>query len=267
MTFESIILEKEKGIATITLNRPDKLNAFTYPMNNEIKEAVEDVVNDDDVRVLILTGAGRGFCAGADRGAQAERATMRDVGQRTAKSRHDQLTHLAGSTVINQMEKPTICAVNGVAVGIGLAFTLACDIRIASENARFGALWGRRGLMADGGGTYFLTRIVGTARALELLYTDDIIDAREAERIGLVSRVVPHDELMPVVKELAGKIAKGPSVALELTKRAVYKALSNDLESQLDFEHWGQSVCYLTEDHKEAIQAAIEKRDAVFKGR
>ncbi len=267
MAFETILFEKEGGVATITLNRPERLNAFTLPMGDELTEAVEDVVNDEDVRVLLLTGAGRGFCAGADVGGQADRAAMRTTGQRIAKSRHEQVAPLPISIALYKMEKPTICAVNGVAVAIGLSIALACDIRIASENARFGALWVRRGLIPDGGATYYLPRIVGTSRALELMYTGDIIDAREAERIGLVSRVVSQEELMPEAKKLASKIAKGPSVALELAKRAVYKALNNTIESQLDYEHWGQSVCYTTEDHKEAIQAYIEKRDPLFKGR
>jgi len=267
MSFENILFEKEGGIALITLNRPEKLNALNLPMMEELTKAVEDVVNDEDVRVLLLTGAGRGFCAGADTGGQAERAAIRADGQRMVKSRHNQVAPLGISIFLHKMEKPTICAVNGVAVGIGLSIALACDIRIASENARFGALWVRRGLIPDGGGTYYLPRLIGTSRALELMYTGDIIDAREAERIGLVSRVVSQEELMPATKELAGKIAKGPAVALELTKRSVYKALNNTIESQLDYELWGQSVCYTTEDHKEAIQATIEKREPVFKGR
>ena len=267
MAFETILFEKEDGIAIITLNRPEKLNAYNYQMREELTKAVEDVVNDEDLRVLLLTGAGRGFCSGADTGAQAERAATRAAGQRIANSRHSQVAPFPVSVFLHKMEKPTICAVNGVAVGIGLSIALACDIRIASENARFGMLWVRRGLIPDGGGTYYLPRLVGTSKALELMYTGDIIDAREAERIGLVSRVVSQEELMPEAKKLASKIAKGPSVALELSKRAVYKALNNTIESQLDYEHWGQSVCYTTEDHKEAIQSFNEKREPVFKGR
>ena len=267
MAFETILFEKEDGIAIITLNRPDRLNALSRQMGGELTEAIEDVVNDENVRVLLLTGAGRGFCSGADTGGQEERAAMRAAGQRIVTNRHSQVAPITPSVTLHKMEKPTICAVNGVAVAIGLSLALGCDIRIASENARFGALWVRRGLIPDGGGTYYLPRIVGTSRALELMYTGDIIDAREADRIGLVSRVVPQEELMPEAKKLAGRIAKGPAVALELTKRSVYKALTNTLESQLDYELWGQGVCYATEDHQEAIQSVIEKRDPVFKGR
>lgn len=267
MAFETILFEKKEGIVTITLNRPDRLNALSRQMGEELTKAIDDAVNDENVRVLLLTGAGRGFCSGADTGGQAERAAMRAAGQRIATNRHSQVAPLAPSVILQKVEKPTICAVNGVAVAIGLSLALACDIRIASENARFGALWVRRGLIPDGGGTYYLPRTVGTSRALELMYTGDLIDAREAERIGLVNRVVPHEELMPEAKKLADKIAKGPAVALELTKRSVYKALNNTIESQLDYEFWGQSVCYTTEDHKEAIQSFIEKRDPMFKGR
>ncbi|MFC1939727.1 enoyl-CoA hydratase/isomerase family protein [Chloroflexota bacterium] len=267
MDFDTITFEKHKGIATITLNRPEKLNAMNYHMLDELKEAIEDIVNDENVRVLILTGAGRGFCSGADRGGQAERAAMRAAGQGVLKSRHEQVGPRPVDSFFYGMEKPTICAVNGAAVGIGLSFALACDVRIASENARFGALWSLRGLMPDGGATFHLPRLVGVARALELFYSNDIIDAREAERIGLVNRVVPHEQMMPAAMQLAEKIAKGAAVPMELTKRAVYKAYSNAIESQLDYERWGQSVCYATEDHKEAIQATIEKREPVFKGR
>ncbi|MFC1990423.1 enoyl-CoA hydratase/isomerase family protein [Chloroflexota bacterium] len=267
MDFDTIIFKKERGVATITLNRPERLNATTYHMLDELKEAVDDIVNDENVGVLILTGVGRGFCSGADRGGQAERAALRAAGQSVLKSRHEQVGPRVVDTLFHGMEKPTICAVNGVAVGVGLSFALACDVRIASENARFGARWALRGLMPDAGATYHLPRLVGVARALELLYSNDIIDAREAERIGLVNRVVPHEELMPASIELAEKIVKSAAVPTELTKRAVYKAYSNTIESQLEYERWGQSVCYATEDHKEAIQAAIEKREPIFKGR
>jgi len=267
MAYENIIFEREGGVAIITLNRPEKLNAYSTAMMDELTRAFEDVVKDEDIRVLLLTGAGRGFCAGADIGGQAERAALRAAGKRIVKSRHEQVAPVPVSVTLYKIEKPTICAVNGVAVGIGLSTVLACDIRIASENARFGTARVRRGLIPDGGATFYMPRQLGTSRALELMYTGDIIDAREAERIGLVSRVVPQEELMPKAKELAGRIAKGPAVALEITKRSVYKALTNDIDSQVDYELWGQGVCYQTEDHKEAIQAAAEKREPVFKGR
>jgi 2-(1,2-epoxy-1,2-dihydrophenyl)acetyl-CoA isomerase len=267
MSYETILLEKKNGIATLTLNRPEKLNAYTYTMGDEIKAAVDEISDDDDIRVLVLTGAGRGFCSGADRDAQTERASMRVAGRRITKNRHDLVAQRHVCNYISEMEKPAICAVNGAAVGIGLSITLACDIRIASEQARFGAIWLRRALMIDGGASYFLTRLLGPAKALEFLYEDNIIDAREAERIGLVNRVVPNDDLIPEARKLAEKIARGPSVAIELTKQSVYRALNNNLEAQTDFEHWAQNVCYATEDHKEAIQATLEKREPQFKGR
>ena len=155
----------------------------------------------------------------------------------------------------------------GVAAGLGLSLVLACDMAIATDTAKFGALWVRRGLIPDGGATYFLPKLVGKVKSLEMMLTGDIVDAQEAERIGLVSRVVAADKLMLTANELAGKIARGPAVALEITKRAVYKGMDSNLDSAVDFELWGQHVCYLTEDHKEAIAAFQEKRDPVVQGK
>ncbi|MBI4763011.1 MAG: enoyl-CoA hydratase [Deltaproteobacteria bacterium] len=267
MAYQFILMEKANGIATMTLNRPEKLNALNMPMMDEMRAAFQDAVADEDVRLLVITGAGRGFCSGADTGGQAERAAMRAAGQRISKNRHDQVMPVPVSVDLHKIEKPTIAAVNGVAAGLGLSLVLACDMAIATDTAKFGALWVRRGLIPDGGATYFLPKLVGKVKSLEMMLTGDIVDAKEAERIGLVSRVVTADKLMPTVNELAGKIARGPAVALEITKRAVYKGMDSNLDSAVDFELWGQHVCYLTEDHKEAIAAFQGKRDPVFKGR
>ncbi len=258
MKYQNLILEKKDGVATLTLNRPDKLNAVSLDMAGELPKAVDEVRNDDEVGVLVITGAGRAFSAGTDlSGVTGEE-----------KSRRSILAPLGIWAIsLAELEKPTIAAVNGVAVGMGLSFALLCDIRIAAESSRFGAVWVKRGLIADGGATYLLPMILGKSKALELMYAGDFVDSKEAERIGLVSRVVPDGDLMKVTLELATKIAKGASLAIELTKRAVYGEVLKDLRTSLDFESYAQNICLQSEDYKEGVNAFFEKREARFKGR
>ncbi len=264
MAYQDLILEKEKGVALLTLNRPDKLNALGMTMRRELPRALEEVRLDDDVRVLLLTGAGRGFCSGADVSTQAARGE----GQKLEESRTELMEAVAAFiSVLWGLEKPTIVAVNGVAAGVGLSMALACDIRLASDQARFSAIWVRRGLVADGGSTFFLPRIIRPDRALGLMYPGDIIDAKEAERIGLVTRVVPAPDLVKVGRELAEKIAKGPPIAQALMKRAALRTFTNDLTRQVDFETYAQHLCYQTEDHKEGVKSFLERREAIFQGR
>ena len=264
MTYEDIILEKEGGVAILTLNRPDKLNALNARIMAELASAVTEVDEDDDMKALIITGAGRGFCSGAD-------LTPSTSGERVVPGRRLLLEPMGGfglvARVLTNTDKPTIGAVNGVAAGAGFSIAAACDIRIASENARFSAIFVRRALVPDSGLTYFLPRIVGISKAVELCITGDMIDATEAERIGLVSRVVPHTDLMKAAKEFAARIAQGPSVAIELAKRAVYKGLENDLATSLAYETWAQNICQQTEDREEGRRSFIEKREPVFRGR
>jgi 2-(1,2-epoxy-1,2-dihydrophenyl)acetyl-CoA isomerase len=264
MPYQDVILEKEDGVAILTLNRPDKLNALNARIMAEIASAVTEVDEDDDMKVLIITGAGRGFCSGAD-------LTPSTSGERVMPGRRLLLEPLTGlgriARVIASTDKPTIAAVNGVAAGAGFSIAVACDIRIASENARFSAIFVRRALVPDTGITYFLPRIVGISKAVELCITGDMIDAKEAERIGLVSKVVPHDDLMKEAKEFATKIAKGPSVAIELAKRSVYKGLENDLATSLAYETWAYNVVLQTEDVQEGRRSFVEKREPVFRGR
>ena len=262
--YRDLLLEKEDGVAILTLNRPDKLNALSSTMREDLPKVFQELADDDDVRAVVVTGAGRGFCSGADVTGLAARLT----GEQPKKSRRSILAPV-GSFVacVAELEKPTIAAVNGVAAGVGLSLSLLCDMRISAESARFSTVWVRRGLVADGGATYLLPQVLGVAKALELMYTGDIIDAKEAMRVGLVSRVVPDSDLMKVAKELAKKIAKGPSIALELTKRAVYRDILLGLRYGLDFESYAQNICFGSEDHKEGVTAFFEKREAQFKGR
>ncbi len=263
MSYESIILEKEEGIATIALNRPERRNALIMKSREELLKAIEDVNKDEKVKVLVITGVGKAFCAGTD---------VEDISSVFGFSSVEFRERLRRGTnkvilELRGLEKPTIASVNGVAVGAGLNLALACDIRIASEKARFGGLFMRMGVIPDWGGTYFLPRLVGSAKACELIFTGDIIDAKEAERIGLVNKVVPAGELETATKQLAGKLAKGPSIAMGMAKMAIYRGLEWDLASQLEFEAYALSLCAQTQDHKEAVKAFFEKREPIFTGK
>lgn len=263
MEGKDLILEKDGHMAVLTLNRPDKMNAISAAMRENLPLMLQEVQEDDNVRVLIITGAGRGFCSGADVAVQAARA----AGQQAETSRKT-ILQLVGSLILGfeKINKPIIAAINGIAAGVGLTITLACDLRIASANARFSAIWVKRGLIADGGATFLLPFIVGMEKALELTFTGDIIDAQEAERIRLVSRVVPPEELMPRAKDLAQKIASGPPISVELVKRVMWEKIRNQLREQLLLESYAQNVCRTTQDQKEAVKAFMEKREPQFKG-
>lgn len=265
MPYNNIIVEPHDGIVTITLNRPEKLNAMTWDTWIEIEEAVAEADADDDARVIVFTGAGRGFCSGTDLSGSPDPAgppQQPELGRR----RRLRSRYLTSASIIG-CAKPTIAAVNGVAVGAGLSLALACDIRIASDQARFAAIWAKRALVPDYGCSYLLPRLIGTARAFELMYTGDIIDAQTALRIGLVNQVVPHEDLMPTVAALAARIAAGPPIALELTKRLVYRGLKDELAAQSEYEEYCQNICRQSEDAMEGRRAFAERRDPVFRGR
>lgn len=264
--FKELLLEKDKNIAIITLNRPDKLNALSANLwFTELPRAFSEVEQDDNIRVLIITGAGRGFCSGAD---IDEMDDLFPKKKPEDKSRRDFLNPLGAYAInLRAMNKPTIAAINGIAVGAGFSLAMACDLRIASEKARFGSAFIMRGLIPDSGLTYFLTRIVGTAKALEIMYTGDIIDAREAEKLGIVNKVVAAEELMMVTGELARKVAERPPIALELTKQAVYKALVNDIDAQFTLEGYSQRICMESDDFIEGRESFIEKRQPKFRGK
>lgn len=265
MAYESILLEKKTRIATITFNRPDKLNALNPQLVSDITSAVDAVASDEDIRVLIMTGNGRGFCSGADLSAGFDFSTVK-VERRLRPQPLPWWGWLA--LVLRNFHKPSIAAVNGLAVGAGLAIALLCDIRIAAESARFSSIFIQRGLIPDTGATFLLPRAMGTSRAFEMMYTGEMVDAKEAERIGLVSSVVPDEELMKTARELAAKIAKMAPLTLEMTKRAVLKAVDgNDFEAQLVYESLAQNVVIHSEDTKEAVRAFLEKREPQFKGR
>ncbi len=264
MDYQDIIYTKEEGIASITLNRPDSRNSFSPEMLKSICQAIEDAAKDDKVRVLVLTGAGQAFCAGGDVKAMAQRSSQPGgEGER----REPGVINTSPYVFLYRFEKPVIAAINGVAVGGGLDLALACDIRIASDRARFSEVYIRRGLVPVGGSTYFLPRLVGIDRACQLILTGDMIDAKEAERIGLVTMVVPHEDLESATRELAEKLAKGPPLTIKAAKRAIYEETGMSLEKTLEYINLINGELRETEDHKEGARAFIEKREPLFKGR
>lgn len=258
MNYEGLTLDKENGVAIITLNRPQQLNAITQPMIQSLARALDEVEKDESSKVLILTGAGRGFCAGLDV------STFELVEKMSQKELADSMRLL--SLPIYELSKPTIAAINGPAVGAGLAIALLCDMRIASEAARFSTAYVRMGIIPDVGATYSLTKLLGPAKAMDLMVTGDTFDAAEAQRMGLVSRVLPEGDLIRAARELASRIVAGPSIAIELMKQAVHRAVTNNLDQQIEFECFADYICLRTDDHKEGAKAFLEKRPPKFKG-
>lgn len=265
--YEDLKFEREGAIAIVTLNRPDVLNSLSPGLRNSLIQAIETVDKDDSLKVMIITGAGRGFCAGADVKQTLAKAGADRGPVRACEGRKGILgpTSLPVQRLYT-LEKPVIAAVNGVAAGAGLGIALACDVRIASEAARFISVFVRRGLVPDSGVTYFLPRLVGMAKALELMWTGDEVSAKDAERLGIVSRVVPQDDLMKASMELAERLARGPSVAIEFTKRLAYAGMYTSLPAQLAHEVYGSWVARGTDDFEEGVKSFIEKRKPVFKG-
>src|SRR5947207_8805714 len=255
--------EVEDGIGTITLNRPDKLNALSNELSCALVETLTRVAADEEVRAVVLTGAGRAFSAGGD-----VDSMQRHVGSGDWDAIRELLQ--AGAQVVSLLEamaKPTVAAVNGPAVGAGGSLALACDVRIAAPPAAFGLVFSRLGLHADWGGTYFLPRLVGTGKALELILTGDIIDSGEALRIGIFNRVVPGDQLNATAFEAVKTFAAKSSLALMLARRTVYDSVNMSLKDVLDLEVANQMQCFHSPDARERIRAFREKRPISFGSR
>jgi enoyl-CoA hydratase/carnithine racemase len=263
MSYKCLLYDVQNGIATLTMNRPERLNALGDTLRDDLYDAIVRASNDPDVRVIILTGAGRGFCSGGDVKAMNEAKEQRRVQPLLEK-----VAPLRDRAVLAMRDapQPIIAAVNGPAAGAGMNIALACDMRIASTTARFGETFVKRGLHVDWGGTYFLPRLVGMAKACELIFTGRVIDAEEALALGIVSQVVPPEQLMPAVLTIARAIAEGPPVAIRLAKRALYRNQDVDLRAALEFETYAQNICAETEDAKEGIRAFVEKRAPQFHG-
>jgi 2-(1,2-epoxy-1,2-dihydrophenyl)acetyl-CoA isomerase len=253
------------GVAVLTLNRPDRLNALSFEMLDALMEALPRLAASADVGVVVLTGAGRGFCAGGDVKAMAE---GREAEGDTLEERASALrARMETSRWLHEMAKPTIAMVRGAAAGAGLSLAMACDMRIASDNARFATAFARVGYSGDFGGSYYLTRLVGTAKARELYYTAEILDARGALALGLVNRMVADADLERETHALAARLARGPRVAYRYMKRNMNAAESGTLAELLDLEAWHHSRTGETEDHREAARAFVDKREPLFKGR
>lgn len=259
MAHETIIYEKQNGVATVTLNRPQALNALVPQMNKEVLEALKDGERDQEVRCFMITGAGRAFCAGQD----LKGRTPEQKGSLGASLR-EKYNPLIRQ--IRQMEKIVIAAVNGVAAGAGCNFALACDLRVASEEAKFVQSFVRVGLAPDSGGSFILPRLVGLSKAMELLLLGDTVDAKEAQRIGLVARVFPAVEFAASAREIAERVAKAPR-GVGLIKRAVNHANLANLETDLEYEAHLQEIAGRSSDYDEGVKAFLEKRAPVFTGK
>jgi 2-(1,2-epoxy-1,2-dihydrophenyl)acetyl-CoA isomerase len=265
MQFQDILYTLDRGVARITLNKPEKLNALSWGSWAEIENAIAMAEQDDSARCVVIAGSGRGFCAGTDLTSATRES---DWPARPFPGRSGQMrSRYLGTAQVHHCRKPTIAAVNGACVGAGFSLAMACDIRIASEAARFSAIFVKRAIVADTGCTWFLPRLVGTENALKMMYTGKIIDAGEALGIGLVSEVVPADALEERVTGLAREIAAGPSVAIELMKRLTHEGMTRGLDEQIEMEQFLQGITHNTEDSAEGRQSFLEKREPQFKGR
>ena len=265
MSFETILVEKKDGVARITFNRPQVLNAFNPTMSDELKAAVKDIAADKSIRVVVITGAGdRAFMAGAD----IDKTIFRwvDITKKGGKVLDDHKVYFS-PTMLEELPQPVIAAINGFAFGMGCEIALGCDIRIASENAQFGQPEIKLGIMCGGGGSVRMTRLVGKAKAMEMCLTGDPIDAKEAYRIGLVNQVVPPAELENAVNAMVKRLASKGAVALDYTKRSIQATMEMGVKAAVENEGRLFSDIFKTEDAEEGAKAFLEKRKPNFKGK
>ena len=276
MKYTTVEVKKDKGIAVIRLNRPEVRNAINEQMSQEFTDAIKDAADDESVRVVVITGTGKAFCAGADfrfgkvREGEQETKKAEDLQSVHNEIKKGNLLHglqLDINLALQRMGKPVIAMVNGDAVGAGLDIALSCDMRVGSQDARFSVAYTRMGVVPDGGATWLLPRLVGLGKSLELILTGGLIDASEAYRIGLLNKLTAPADLEGETMKLAAQIAGGPPIAIRLSKMLVYKGLETDLETALQFLSACIPITTSSEDHQEAIKSFAEKRPPEFKGR
>lgn len=261
---EPLLVERANRVAVLTLNRPAVLNAFDDTLLDRLTQALRDAQRDAEVGAVVITGAGRAFCAGQDLQTRRQIFDRGEVPHLGVGLRERYRPMIVG---IRTMEKPVIAALNGVAAGAGCGLALACDLRTAAEGASLIQSFVRVGLATDSGSSFFLPRIVGLGRALEIAFTGDPVSATEAERIGLVNHVYSAEELLPRTRELAERLADGAARAIGLIKRDINRALCVDLETALDYEAFQQEIAGQTEDFREGVFAFMEKRPPRYRGR
>jgi 2-(1,2-epoxy-1,2-dihydrophenyl)acetyl-CoA isomerase len=268
-TDTALVFEKQAGIATLTLNRPAARNALTAAMFLDMERILVEVAADEEVRVVVLTGAGTGFSAGADLKPVSKEERRRTQASSFPGDPGGDILDRGNRCILRlqQLPKPVLGSINGDAVGIGCSLALATDLRIASDRARFGVAFSRIGLGPDGGASHFLRNLVGPAKALELLFLGDLLDAGEGLRLGLVNRVVGVDELADATRELAERLAQGPTLAYGFAKAAVYEGANLPFESLLDLEARNQQIAGRSHDAREGVRAFLERRKPEFRGR
>jgi 2-(1,2-epoxy-1,2-dihydrophenyl)acetyl-CoA isomerase len=260
--YETVLYEKDGGVAKISLNRPEKLNAFDATMHEDLYSALEGAAGDEEIRCIVLRGEGRGFSAGADLAEVVREADGDpDLGA-YLRNTYSRLVKLMVS-----IEKPIVAALHGPVYGAGVGIALACDLRIAAESAKFSVAFIKIGLMPDAGVTFFLPRVIGLGRAMQMSMLGDVVDAEEAYRIGLVNALVSDEDLEGEAQKLAEHLAAMPTAALGTIKHALYSSFESDLESALEHEAEGQTFCGYTHDHKEGVAAFFEKRTPGFTGK
>lgn len=265
MKYSSILFEIKNHVATITLNKPDKYNAISDEMRDELRDVINIINEDNDIRVVVLTGSGKAFCAGGDIKLMKERIdqniSYRDRLETYRRDVSGMVKH------IKSIKQPVIAAINGLTYGAGCSIAMLCDIRIASDSAKFGLPFGRRGLIPDWGATYFLPRLIGISKAIELSSTGRSFDAKTALQIGFVNAIVPQEELQNCVDDYCKDILKSSPYSLLKGKEVMYQGLELEIDTVLERESHIQSMCYRSEGHREGVNSFLEKRDAEFIGK
>lgn len=261
MSYETILVEVAEEVATVTLNRPSKLNAYTPKMGDELVDAFSRADKDPSARVIILTGAGRAFCAGADIGSFAQ-----DIDTRTSGGTAQHNTSRIGELprLMRNLTKPAIAAINGFALGIGCTMTFLCDVRVAAEGVKMGLIFPRVGLMMELGSTFLLPRMIGSSNAAEMMLTGRQFTAQDCHRMGLLSHVVAGENLMAKAREIAGEMLQCSATSLALTRQALYGGMRGTIENAWEFEREGMERCYRSPEHKEYVTAFMEKRKPDF---